>query len=178
LAECISRSGGGVDNSTALCDAFDPSKPQFLTDHPLADQMLREWPDAASTVSRPRLVAGRPPEPGEQAIVLDRNVAAWHGIEVGQVVDVLTPDVQHPLTVVGLGVNSEFCPYPNCNPPRHFLAPGTMMHLGLLPSPVSGLETWMVGLRLQEPEKWLAALHAVEGRRPPRSTLSRATNWK
>jgi putative ABC transport system permease protein len=142
-------------------------------DERLGNELLREWPPEASTVGRPWLVTGRAPEWGERAIVLDRNAAAWHDIEVGQPVKVLTPAGWHSLTVVGLSVNSEFCPYPNCSPPRHFLAPGMMTALGLLPSPMPDLETWMVGLRLDHPEDWETVLHAAEERLPAESV----TDW-
>ncbi len=170
-AEQILAGLPGVEATTGLL----PTMPAVLLagGERLGNQLVREWPAETSTVSRPWLVAGRAPEPGEQAMVLDRNVAAGHGIEVGQAVEVLAPDGPHALTVVGLSVNSEFCPYPNCNPPRHFLAAGAMTALGLLPSPVSGLEAWMVGLRLRQAEEWQATLHAAEERLPAGSV----TDW-
>jgi putative ABC transport system permease protein len=49
-------------------------------------QELREWPAETIAVARPLLVAGRVPERGERdAIVLDRNVAAYAGGYRGEV---------------------------------------------------------------------------------------------
>jgi putative ABC transport system permease protein len=144
----------------------------FAEDERLGNQLVREWPAEAVRVSRPRLVAGSAPGPAEkEAIVLDRNVAVAHGVDVGETVDLLTAAGRRPLKVVGLCVNSEFCPYPNCNPPRHFLAPGALTSLGLLPSPVPEMEAWTVGLRLRDAEEWKGVLHAAEERLPAQSIV-------
>ncbi len=164
----------GVEASTGVMPALRAVL--LVDDERLGNQLLREWPAEVVQVSRPWLVDGRAPERGERAIVLDRNVAVEHGVEVGQTVGLLTAEGRLPLQVVGLAVNSEFCPYPHCNPPRHFLAPCAMADLGLLPAPKPDMVTWKVGLRLQVPTDSRTVLNAVEGRLPP-DTITQWSTW-
>ncbi len=85
---------------------------------------IRRWPEDEGAVGRPLLVAGRPPEPDEaDALLLDRNVAVYYGIDVGERVEIRTSQGWVPLKVVGLFVTAETCPYPNCNPPLALLSP-------------------------------------------------------
>jgi putative ABC transport system permease protein len=171
-AEQVLADLSGVEATTGVMPALYAVL--FLEDGRQGNQLLREWPATSVVVSRPWLVAGRAPEAGEtDAIVLDRNVAAVHGTEVGDTIGLLTAEGRRRLRVVGLAVNSEFCPYPNCSPPRHFLASGAMAALGLLPAPVPGMERWMVGLRLRDPAEPKAVLQAAEQKLPPEAI----TDW-
>jgi len=146
----------------------------FVGEERLGGQRLREWWDETVTVGRPLLVAGRAPEPGEtEAIVLDRNVAAAHHVQVGDTIDLLAPDGRRPLSVVGLFVSAEFCPYPYCFPPHNYLAPGALTHLGLSPPPAPEIESLKAGLRLRDPGDVKSVLHSAEERLPPQSI----ENW-
>lgn len=143
----------------------------------LSANMLREWPQETG-VGRLLLVSGRAPQPGEtDAIALDRNVANAHSVKVGDVLDLLTPGELHSLTVIGLVVSAEFCPYPVCAPSNHYLAPGAMTELGLLPSPVPGAELLRVGLRLRDPSEMEATLQAAQESLPAKS-IKHWDDWK
>ncbi len=138
-------------------------------DERLNANMLREWPQDTG-VGRLLLVGGRAPQPGEMdAIALDRNVASTHGIKVGDELDLLTPNGLQSLTVVGLVVSAESCPYPVCSPAHEYLAPGAMTGLGLLPSPVPGEEDLSIGLRLRDPSGIEATLQATQENLPAKS---------
>ncbi|MGD9098908.1 MAG: FtsX-like permease family protein [Anaerolineae bacterium] len=146
----------------------------FWGEERLGNQRFREWPQETG-VSRLLLVGGRAPEPGEtDAITLNRNVAATHGIKIGDKVDLLTPDGRRTLTIVGLVLSAETCPYPSCQPPQEYLAPGAMTALGLLPPPLPDQESMAVGLRLRDPAGSKAAFKAAEERLPAQSII----NWE
>lgn len=158
----------------------------FAGEDRLSGHHLRVWPDEAVTVGRPLLVAGRIPRPGEtNAIVLDRNVAVVHDVKVGDRISLLLPDGRRPLTVVGLYVSAEFCPYPSCFPTRHYLAPDTMIDdsnellrtLGTSSSPASDVEGLAIGLRLHSPADVTAMKHAIESQLPAES-VDRWTSWQ
>jgi putative ABC transport system permease protein len=165
----------GVEALTAMMRQTDGIL--FWGEERLSNQRLREWPGETS-VGRLLLVAGRAPEPGEtNVIALDRNLAATYGIEIGDTVDLLTPDGRRALTVVSLVVSAEFCPYPNCQSPQEYLAPGAMTALGLLPPPLPDQESLAVGLRLRDPAALKATLQAAEKRLPAES-ISHWEDWK
>jgi putative ABC transport system permease protein len=138
----------------------------------LGGHVVREWPGEEVAVNRPLLVAGRVPSRGEvDAIVLDRNVAVAHELEVGESLDLLTPDGWRPLTISGFYVSTEFCRYPNCYPPRHYLAAGALAELGLTALPGTG--SLRAGLRLQDPDGARAVLRAAEEALPAEAI----TDW-
>jgi putative ABC transport system permease protein len=174
-AEQVLANLSGVEATTGVMPALYAVL--FLEDGRQGNQLLREWPVESVRVSRPWLVAGRAPEAGEtDAIVLDRNVAAVHDTQVGDTIGLLTEQGRRSLRVVGLAVNSEFCPYPNCSPPRHFLASGGMAALGLLPAPVRNMECWMVGLRLRDAAEPKAILQAAK-QKLPSETITGWGTW-
>lgn len=153
----------------------------FMGEERVSGLHLRAWPDETATVARPLLVAGRAPLMGEiDAIVLDRNVAAAHDIDVGDSVSLLLPAGQRPLTVVGQFVSAEFCPYPSCFPPRNYLAPGALTALGLTPSASPGMrdsEGLAIGLRLQNAAEIGAVRQTVEEALPDES-IATWHDWK
>lgn len=153
----------------------------FAGEERLSGHHLRTWPDETITVGRPLLVAGRAPQPDEtDVIVLDRNVAVAHDIDVGDSIGLLLPTGRRSLAVVGQFVSAEFCPYPNCFPPRNYLAPGAITALGLAsssarePRDVEGLA---IGLRLQKPADIETVRQAAEDRLPDGS-IAFSENWK
>ncbi len=134
----------------------------FLGEERLRGELLREWPADRYTDGRPLLVAGRAPRPGEiNVIVMDRNEAVDYGVGVGDRVELLTPDGKRPLTVVGLHVSTEICPYPHCSPLRHYLSPALMDELAP-PALFPEIGNLAVGLRLQDPAGVETAVRAVE----------------
>jgi len=166
----------GVKATTGAIRSF--SRPFYVGETSTLGQELREWPDEAITVARPLLVAGRAPETDERdVIVLDRNVAAFYSLGVGDTVDVLTPNGRHPLTVVGLQVNAIHCPFPSCQPARDYVAPGTLPALEASLSTTPDIETLAIGLRLGEPVDVQAVLGAVEKALPP-GALYAWWDWK
>jgi len=166
----------GVEATTGAIRSF--SRPFYIGEGSTLGQELREWPDEAVTVARPLIVAGRVPEAGERdAIALDRNVAAFYNVDVGDTVDVMTPNGRHPLTVVGLQVNAIHCPFPSCQPARDYVAPGTLADLEALLAPTPDMETLAVGLRLGEQANVKAVLQAAEEALPSGAIYS-WWDWK
>jgi putative ABC transport system permease protein len=134
----------------------------FLGEERLRGELLREWPDERYTAGRPLLVAGCAPQPGEMdVIVMDRNEAVDYEVAVGHTVELLTPDGKRPLTVVGLHVSTEICPYPHCSPIRHYLSPDLMEELAP-PALFPEIGNLAVGLRLQDPAGVETVVKAVE----------------
>jgi putative ABC transport system permease protein len=134
----------------------------FLGEERLRGELMREWPAERYTDGRPLLVAGRAPRPGEiDVIVMDRNEAVDYHVGVGDRVELLTPDGKRPLTVVGLHVSTEICPYPHCSPLRHYLSPALMDELAP-PSLFPEIGNLAVGLRLHDPAGVEAAVEAAE----------------
>jgi putative ABC transport system permease protein len=122
---------------------------------------LRNWPDDSDPVGRPLLVEGRPPHPGEtRAIVLDRNAVLEYGVQVGEMIGVLTPTGRINLTVVGLFVSTEVCP--TCFPFINYVAPGTMSELGLLTSWDDDSGALDIGLRLTDPSRIQETLESAQ----------------
>jgi putative ABC transport system permease protein len=161
----------GVEATTGVIRSF--SRRLYVGGEATLGQELREWPAEAIVVARPILVAGRVPERGERdVIVLDRNVAAYYGLNVGDTVDLLAPDGHHLLTVVGLQVNSIHCPFPYCQPARDYVASGMLADLETWLSPTPDMETLAVGLRLSEPPDMEAAIQAAEEALPPGALFS------
>ena len=161
----------GVEATTGVIRSF--SRGLYVGGESTLGQELREWPAEAIAVARPMLVAGRVPERGERdVVVLDRNVAAYYGLNVGDAVELRAPDGHHPLTVVGLQVNSIHCPFPSCQPARDYVAPGMLADLETWLSPTPDLETLAVGLRLSEPPDVEPVVRAAEEALPPGALLS------
>jgi putative ABC transport system permease protein len=134
----------------------------FVGEERLRGELLREWPAERYTAGRPLLVAGHAPRPGEiDVIVMDRNEAVDYGITTGDTVEVLTPDGKRSLTVVGLHVSPEICPYPHCSPIRHYLSPDLMDEL-VPPALLPEIGNLAVGLRLQDPAGGEAAVKETE----------------
>jgi putative ABC transport system permease protein len=176
-AERILANLPGVEATTSAMRTL--SGVQFFAgEERITNQQLREWPDESVSVSHPLLVAGRAPRPGEtKSIALDRNVAATHGVEVGDTIEILTQQGRRPLIVIGLFVSAELCPYPNCNPTRDYLAPGGMTALGLWPPPDPDMEGLAIGLRLQDAEGVEEGLQAAETALPAES-INLSLDWK
>jgi putative ABC transport system permease protein len=125
--------------------------------------MVREWPGEEATVGRPLLVAGRAPHPAEtDGIVLDRNAAAAYDVDVGDVIGILTPVGRQDVTVIGLSVSAELCPYPSCFPIPHYLTQEGMLELGLLPTHEPDMGSLDIGLRLGDQEDPEAVVQEVE----------------
>lgn len=169
-AEKITSSLPGVEATTGAM--WSCAVDLLAGEDRLGGHAVREWPGEKVVVNRPLLVSGRAPSRGEvDAIVLDRNVAVAHELEVGESLDLLTPDGWRPVTIAGLYVSTEFCRYPNCYPPRHYLAPGALAELGLGAPPGTG--SLRVGLRLQDPGGARAVLRAAEEALPAEAI----TDW-
>ncbi len=94
---------------------------------------------------------GRAPKPRSHEIALDANLARALDIHLGDTVTLWAGRRANPFTVTGLFVTSEFCAYPNCQPSRVYLGPGTlaaaMQREGVRP------DSWDVGLRVREPQQ-------------------------
>lgn len=139
---------------------------------------LQEWPGEAVSVNRPQIVAGRPPQPGEmRAILLDRNVAYYTRVGLGDTVQLPTPHGAVSLDVVGLFVSAEWCPYYYCQPAPSYLASGAMEALGLLPSGIAGVEELEIGLRLQDPEH-VSAMREVAQAALPAGAVIGSHTWE
>ena len=78
------------------------------------------------------------------------NVAVEHGIELGDTVDLVIGAMERSVTVVGLFVDVEWCPYPNCMPTRAYVGAGVVDALGL-PS-LAETPRAIIGVRLQDPD--------------------------
>jgi putative ABC transport system permease protein len=166
----------GVEATTAAMRGIRTDL--FVGEERERGELMREWPDETVVVARPLVVAGRPPQPGESdVIVLDRNAAVAYRVEVGDTIGILTPQGRRSLTVVGLSVGAELCPYPSCFPVPHYLAPGAMARLGLLPTPEPDMGDLAVGLRLRDPAGWEAVVQAAE-RALPAEALTGWFDWQ
>jgi putative ABC transport system permease protein len=164
-ADQILTNLSGVEETTGVMHTL--SGTLLIDDERLGGVWIREWPDDEVNVNRPLIVAGRAPNKQEtEVIVLDRNVAASHDVRVGDRIEILTPQGPQPLTIIGLYVSAEFCPYPMCFPPRNYLARGDLENLGLLTSEGQDEGRFYVGLRLNEPEKLSEILHVAEAGLP------------
>jgi putative ABC transport system permease protein len=141
-------------------------------------QRLQEWPGEGVAVSRPEIVAGRAPLPGETyAILLDRNVAYSAKVGLGDTVQLPTPAGAVSLDVVGLFVSAEWCPYYYCQPAPSYLAPAALEALGLLPSSTPGAEVLEIGLRLQDPADAKSIRETAEAALPAGAVLASHT-WE
>jgi len=166
----------GVEATTAVMRGVRTDL--FVGEERQRGELMREWPDETVAVARPLVVAGRTPQPGETGvIVLDRNAAVAYGAEVGDVIGILTPEGRRSLTVVGLFVSAELCPYPSCFPVPHYLAPGAMAEIGLLPTPEPDMGDLAVGLRLRDPSGWESVVRAAE-RALPTGALTGWFDWQ
>jgi putative ABC transport system permease protein len=124
-------------------------------------------------VGQPLLTAGRAPESGEKdVIVLDRNVAAYFQLDVGDRIDLWTPDGQRSLTIVGLKIDAGFCPFPSCQPGLNYVAPGTLEDLSRLLARSPGVEGLVIGLRALDPSGLKVLARAVTQRLPPGSIIA------
>jgi putative ABC transport system permease protein len=166
----------GVEASTGVMSTLFPAL--YAGEELMKSEEVREWPGEAAAVARSLLVAGRAPEPGEKrVIVLDRNVAALFGKDVGDTIDLGTPDGRHSLAVVGLQIGSGFCPFPSCQPGLNYVAPGTLADLGQLLAQSPGVEGLVVGLRARDPSDVRALATTVAERLPPESIVT-WRDWK
>jgi len=157
----------GVEATTGVIRSYVLLTAEQRSEERVDIQKLREWPGAAVAVNRPLLMAGRAPQEGEsEAVLLDRNVAAMYDVAVGDTIDMPVPGGLQSLTVVGLFVSAELCPYYICPPAPSYLAPGGMSDLELLPSPVPGVESLDVGLRLRNPAEVEQVQQAIEAALP------------
>jgi putative ABC transport system permease protein len=139
--------------------------------------LLREWPADPQAVAHPLLVAGRPPLPEERnTIILDHNVATHFNVIVGDAIEVLTPTGRRPLTVVGLHVSPETCPYPHCFPVASYLNRGGLQELGLLPPGDTSSGYISIGLRLHDPVAIEKTLQAAE-ESLPEDAISGWADW-
>jgi putative ABC transport system permease protein len=119
-------------------------------DEQVTGMALREWP-AGDDFGRPLLLRGRLPRPVEGSLVLDRNVASVHGVDLGDRVDVLIPDGWHAMTVVGISVTSEMgCPYQFCRPQFNYVGSGVLERFELLPARDPEQETLTFGVRVAD----------------------------
>jgi putative ABC transport system permease protein len=161
----------GVEADTGAMPTLFPAL--YAGEELMKSEELREWPGEAATVARPLLIAGRAPEPGEKdVVVLDRNVAAYFGQDVGDTIDLWTPNGRRTLTVVGLQIGSASCPFPSCQPGLNYVAPGTLADLSRLLARSPGVEGLVIGWRALEPADLEALARAVGERLPTGAVLA------
>ena len=110
---------------------------------------------------------GRAPKPRSHEIALDANLARILGIHLGDSVTLGAGKRANRFTVTGTFITSEFCAYPNCNPPHVYLAPGTlaasMQREGVRP------DSWDVALRVRDPRRAEEVLRKLRQALPPGS---------
>ncbi len=107
-------------------------------------------------IARLLWVEGSAPRPGSAEIAIDRNMAHYLGMHVGEKVKVWIGKTPNEFTVTGTFITSEFCAYPDCKPPHAYLGPGTlaaaMKKHGVSP------DSWDVGIRIRDPRQADAVL--------------------
>jgi putative ABC transport system permease protein len=151
------------------------SRLRFGSDHQYLQ--VRDWPGDHVPVGRTLVVDGRAPAAGAHTeLTIDRNLAAHHEVEVGDVVELLTPAGWAPVQVAGLTVTAELCPPPMCDPSIAHTGQGGLAALGLLSTGQPETQTLAVGLRLADPGDHAAALRAIEAALPRGAVVSALTH--
>ena len=151
----------GVEGITPIMHTV--SGTLFLGDDRLSGVLLREWPSEPINVDRPLLLEGRAPTDNEKDVaLLYRDIAITHGVQVGDKISVLTENGPYPLTVTGLYISSDICPYINCWPPINYVSKNTLSDLGLIASQTSLRGTYDVGLQLIDSSQPSDTLHSTE----------------
>jgi putative ABC transport system permease protein len=119
--EAVARTIGRLPGVAEASGVVEGVRAQlFSGDLRYGSQELRGWP-ADDAIAHPLLTAGRPPRTRGE-IVLDGNAADQHGAGIGTILTVSGPSGSQRLSVVGLALSSENCPYPGCVPARHWVA--------------------------------------------------------
>ena len=175
VAQAVNEIAGVEDSTPVMRSVYADI---FAGGRRYRGEELREWPDEAMTVGQPLLVAGRAPQPGEtNVIMLDRNWAAEEQVNIGEIIEVLTPAGRQRLTVIGLVIQTETGPYGHWFPIPHFLALGDLDKLGLVYPSLAETGRLNIGLRLINPDDLEIVLHEIQANLPE-NTLYDWVEWK
>ena len=123
------------------------------------DVKVRDLPQG-STIARLIVVSGREPKPKSDEILVDANLARSFGIGLGDQVRLLTGNRTSVFKVVGTFVSSEFCAFPDCNPPTAYLGPGTLA--AMMKAQKDEHSSLTVGVRIRHPEKAEAVYKSIQ----------------
>ncbi len=156
----LKSDGGSVEKLVRVLEenaevtATTPPMPTFLVplraNHHETTVKVRDWfPE--NRVAQPIVVSGRVPKSHSHELLVDHNLARSFGIRPGDEVQILFSKGDTAFTVVGTFVSSEFCAFPDCQPPSVYLGPDTLA-ASLRKQGVAPPE-WTVGVRIRHPRR-------------------------